>query len=367
MSPLEIDYGQGPQANEIEITLFGPGYGEAIALHVGSHRWVLVDSCLVPGTTSPAAADYLSRIGVSHSEVKALVVSHWHDDHVRGVSQLANLYPSAKLFVPGVFTEKEALVFASAYSGEFSSGLSRGTRELYESLASRESYVAVKSRVEILDHQDGIPAVRIVAFSPTDAAVAQFLAHIFEYIPRTGSSLPIGHAPELSPNVSSIVLHVSLGTDAILLGADLERHATAGWEAIIDDDWCCSKARASVIKLAHHGSASGDHPAILDRLTIKEPLALLSPFNNGRHQLPTPQDRTRILSRSADSFITSLSSAKAQLPADQLKRLRDMCTRIAPSNSGFGAVRARRRATSNEWNVEVFGSAGRLVQRKRAA
>ena len=35
-----------PGKNEFEITLFGPGYGESVVLHVGSGAWIVVDSCI---------------------------------------------------------------------------------------------------------------------------------------------------------------------------------------------------------------------------------------------------------------------------------------------------------------------------------
>jgi len=366
MRQSPIDYGRAPAADEFEIIIFGPGYGEAIAVHLGAARWILVDSCVAAGASAPVSADYLKHIGVPAECVQAVVASHWHDDHVRGMSQLAAMFPAAKFYFPAVFADNEARAFLSAYSGEACSGLSRGTGELYRSLMSREMSIAVKSRVEIIENRALEPAVRVVAFSPTDAAFFQFLARIFEYVPRVNQSLPIGHAPAISPNLSSIVLHVDLGSDALLLGADLERHE-AGWDAVVADAWCRGKVQAGLIKLAHHGSASGDHPDMWGNLAVEKPLALLSPFNNGRHRLPTSTDVTRILTRASKAFITSRSSNKAQIPADQLKRLQDMCTNIAPVNAGFGAVRVRRRVNADEWRVETFGSAEELRTPSRRA
>jgi hypothetical protein len=366
MRRATIDYGRGPAADEFEITIFGPGYGEAIAVHLGCQRWLLVDSCVETNGGVPATADYLGRIGVSPERVQAIVASHWHDDHVRGMSQLVGLYPDAIFFFPAVLSDRDAGIFLSAYSGVACSGLSRGTKELYLSLRDCERGIPVKSRVEVVDGRDLEPAVRVMAFSPTDAAFSQFLARILEYIPRENASLPIGHAPVISPNLSSIVLHVELGGEAILLGADLERH-TAGWDAIVADPWCCTKARAGLVKIAHHGSHSGDHPGVWSALVGNSPLALLSPFNNGRHILPTQSDVTRILGYTERAFITSLSSKKPRVSADQLKRLQDMCTDVAPVNSGFGAVRARRGVDSQQWTVELFGSAGDLRSRHKDA
>src|SRR5450631_3851410 len=109
-----IDYKGAPAENEIEITLFGPGFGEAIAVHLGHSEWLLVDSCIDPATNEPAAETYLNAIGVEPSCVKGLVASHWHDDHVRGFGRLAEIYRDAELNISSVFSDKEARVFFAA-------------------------------------------------------------------------------------------------------------------------------------------------------------------------------------------------------------------------------------------------------------
>lgn len=129
-----IDYGVPPAADEIEVTLFGPGYGEAIAVHLGDGVWLLIDSCIDPDAGAPASAAYLEKIGVGQGQVRTIVASHWHDDHVRGISQLAAKYPSADFVISAVFNDKEALAFLSAYNGESSAGLARGTKELFSAV-----------------------------------------------------------------------------------------------------------------------------------------------------------------------------------------------------------------------------------------
>ena len=53
--------------DELEISIFGPGYGEAIALHLGFGKWVLVDSCLEPKSGKPAQLQYLESLGIDAS------------------------------------------------------------------------------------------------------------------------------------------------------------------------------------------------------------------------------------------------------------------------------------------------------------
>lgn len=82
-----------PNENEIEVSVFGPGYGECIVIHLGKNEWLIVDSCLNPQTKNIATIEYFASIGVSLDAVKAIVATHWHDDHIRGLSKLLNNCP----------------------------------------------------------------------------------------------------------------------------------------------------------------------------------------------------------------------------------------------------------------------------------
>lgn len=78
-----------PATDELEISVFGRGYGEAICVHIGNGDWVLVDSCLNPQTATPAGLGYLRSLGVSPADaVRLVTVTHWDDDHIRGIGQI---------------------------------------------------------------------------------------------------------------------------------------------------------------------------------------------------------------------------------------------------------------------------------------
>ena len=78
-----------PLHEEVEITIFGPGYGECIVVHVGSGRWIVIDSCKHGTKTPPVALKYFDRIGVNPAvQVELVLVTHWHDDHIRGLNEL---------------------------------------------------------------------------------------------------------------------------------------------------------------------------------------------------------------------------------------------------------------------------------------
>lgn len=353
-----IDYGAPPAANEIEVTLFGPGYGEAIAVHLGDGTWLLVDSCIDPNSNEPASKTYLEQFNVATDQVCTIVASHWHDDHVRGISHLAATYPDADFVFSSAFNNEHASAFLAAYSGTSSLGLARGAKELYAATQAREVIYPVHHKSIVTETILNGRQVLVTALSPVPAVYSQFIAHLAQYLP--GNDQAINHAPEFSPNFESVVLHIDVGEDAILLGADLEDHHTFGWTAVVNDSWSSNRKTASVFKVAHHGSYTGDCPDVWDKLLKGQPVACLTPFIKGRHRLPTEDDKQRIRGKASEIYISSGASRRPDMDSRQLKRLGDICKKLALVDTGFGAVRLRKKINDQSWNVELFGGAQRL-------
>jgi hypothetical protein len=353
-----IDYGAPPATDEIEITLFGPGYGEAIAVHLGGGAWLLVDSCIDPNSGAPASGTYLEKIGVGPDQVRTIVASHWHDDHVRGISQLAAKYPAADFVMSAVFNNKEATAFLAAYNGESSSGLARGTKELISAVETRTNVFHVLHKSIVIDDTFNERPVKVTALSPVQAAFSQCIAHLAQYLPKRGEA--INHAPELHPNLEAIVLHIDLDDDAILLGSDLEDHGNLGWTAVVADHWSGSRKPASAYKVAHHGSYTGDCPQIWSTLLQPEPVACLTPYTLAGRRLPTDTDKQRVKGNTSHAYIASGASRSPQMDNHQLKRLRDIAKNITLADGGFGAVRLRKQIRAQSWGIELFGAAQQL-------
>lgn len=127
-----------PADDEFELSIFGPGYGESIALHVGGGRWMLVDSCVDRETKRPVVLDYLREISMEPASCVDLVVAtHWHDDHVRGISSLFEACSGAEFACSGALTKPEFLELTQVYSslGD-ESGISE-MRQIVSCLQSR--------------------------------------------------------------------------------------------------------------------------------------------------------------------------------------------------------------------------------------
>src|SRR5215813_8685763 len=108
-----------PATNQVEVDLFGPGYGESILVHLGANRWLIVDSCTEVAGGKPAALEYLDRIGVDAStSVLYLVATHWHDDHVSGFAAQVERCKAARVHFTGAMTCEVILELIGSDSSE---------------------------------------------------------------------------------------------------------------------------------------------------------------------------------------------------------------------------------------------------------
>ena len=88
-----------PKPDEIEVSIFGPGFGESIAVHFGGGRWGVIDSCMNRGKNRSAALVYFDEIGViPETQIDLIVASHWHDDHIAGIDQIVSESKSAEFW-----------------------------------------------------------------------------------------------------------------------------------------------------------------------------------------------------------------------------------------------------------------------------
>ena len=295
-----------PDRDDFELTLLGPGYGECALIHFGRGEWIVVDSC-VDREGNAAALSYLKLIGVDAAgSVKTIVVTHWHDDHIRGITKVISSCPRADFVCPAAFRQKEFLAFVAAYA-DGAMMLHSGTQEIGKALAlvnERRTTARLASENRLLLRRRGC---ELWALSPSDEAIRSALLHLAEQMPRPMESKTAVPAP--TPNHLSVALLVQLAGTAILLGGDVLRFRAdrkRGWLRIADLRREFDHPVSDVVKVPHHGSSGADAPEMWDHLLRELPVAALTPFRQGGVSLPKAGDVRRICARTAEAYITSL-------------------------------------------------------------
>ena len=122
-----------PTSHQLEISVFGPGIGECVVVHVGDGDWIVVDSCLNRQSGRPVALDYLRSLGVDvASQVRLVVATHWHDDHIRGIAEILRAAESARFVNSAAYAFRDLLRVVEL--GNITAPVSSATEE-YEVLS----------------------------------------------------------------------------------------------------------------------------------------------------------------------------------------------------------------------------------------
>jgi hypothetical protein len=352
-----------PQGEEIEVSLFGPGFGECILVHVGAGRWLIVDSCVDRAKHRPVALAYFDEIGVSPSSVELVLATHWHDDHVAGIDEVVSACTTAQFWCPDSLRCPEFLQLVGIDLKRKNLRFTRGVKYI-GALLDKTNFNFALASMRILQRIVSISGSDVVvelwALSPSQAEHRLALQNLAELVKTTGPETTI---PDRNPNHCSIALALIVGGVQILLGADLEETGNQdhGWSAVVASTTRPNPFRASSFKIPHHGSATGHLPATWSVLTDGHPISTLTPYRIGDNILPQPTDVSRIAGLSKKAYITKRtydqrpirrSSAVAKLVPSTLRRLHE-----TP-----GHVRLRRHILQGgNWNVALFDGATELA------
>ncbi len=353
-------------------------------MHVGWGEWIIVDSCVGADGQTPAALDYLKRIGVDlAAAVKRVVATHWHNDHVRGLSRTMRECASAPFICSQALWTKEFVALTELWRKQrlATSPLAEMTRVM-ELIAKSGSVLrgstgesrlrfALANRCLWRREQSGDMSLgasgELYSLSPSDAAVKRSLEAIAALF-SAGDTLT--RPTPSRPNQFSVVLWLRVGDVRLLLGADMEEqnNPCGGWRLIVDSPERPT-GHASLFKVPHHGSVTGECESVWTNMLSSNPVAMLTPFQSGRVKLPTEKDAERICGRTSEAYITASHRAQSSRgkTGSVNRTIHETVRYIRKVNDAFGQVRARRRINpqTGGWTVATFGDARPLSELRR--
>lgn len=360
-----------PEPQELEVSVFGPGRGECIVVHLGFNTWIVVDSCINRESGNPVALDYLSKLRVDVAScVRLIVASHWHDDHIKGIGKVIAAAESA------TFVDSAAYPL-SLLSRMISLGVSAGERatavneysSIFETLGARRKAGQKKTSVgperalqntTLLALKNDDINVEVTALSPssgtfnrTEAELAEILAGMER---RKQPKCPEG------ANKQSVVLSISVGSVNVLLGADLEadKDQSEGWQAIINSAGR-TNGKAHIFKVPHHGSTNAYSEDCWRELLMHDPVAIVTPYSQSG--LPSSEDIERLCAHTKQVYLTSDFRRYKGTRYDRAveRTLKERGKKLRPMEGNMGHVRARVdiRNPGVQLKVDLFNGAER--------
>lgn len=303
-----------PSPEEIEVSIFGPGRGECVVLHLGQNNWIIVDSCINRETREPIALEYLKKFNISPSTaVKLIAVTHWHDDHIQGASKLLKECEKATFVCSAAFLPSEFITFINAFHNRSlitNSGVDEFAEIIktlwdeYQGRRPQATRLSFAMADRLLFNTQSPFSMKIYALAPSDAAVTLALNSFRELFPKPNT--PKRRAVALSPNDVSVVFWVTVGEFNILLGGDLGigENDSLGWRAIVKSK-NRPQSKALIVKVPHHGSKSAYYKPMWEEMTVVNPIALVTPFSSGIKPLPSERDIKRLKKHTNQLYCTN--------------------------------------------------------------
>ena len=401
--------------NEAEVTLIGgtSGYGESVVVRYGEQEWAVIDSCLDSLTQTCLPIAYLEDIGVDiSSQVKYVICTHWHDDHIRGLHKVLEACSSEAVFCVAIASEKISFLYEIQRSNLYEPD--RGVRkELILAMDKvKEKGIHVKyliqdlpvfktanskcttlspSQKEINDFYNElayaisgqgqviaqkqvlktIPVTEIEMADDITDEVFSMLEGSIDVEPAeiTGTDLQeLGRikedAKQSKPNINdrSVALLFTIFGHHAVLGADLEvsSDSESGWQSVND---CMSMegVTAGIFKIPHHGSSTGYYELFLRNHIKPTATGKVSTWLKGKKVLPEKAVLNNYRKYLSGLYITTDPSyLTGKFSSPEYKKIMEEFTEsIVDIKNQCGIVQSRLDLTkgSDDWSTKVYGSA----------
>ncbi len=358
-----------PDINVAEITIIGTGggYGESCVIHIGNNEWVVVDSCSDPNTKESLPLNYLRQIGVNlPTDVKLIICTHWHMDHILGLSQLYEESKSARFCYGRVvdFDKFKRFLEYDQFKGSTpdTNSTSIEFNKCLQILKARNENILGAYPDRTLKRVDlnSDNSIYVYSLSPSDNAMELFDLYLTNNFNLACSSNV--KIPAIDPNHCSIAIFFEFGKHKAILGGDLEvtNNPKLGWDAILTNTQTL-RGKSTYFKVSHHGSKNGYHSKIWDLHVSSEPTITLTPWNRGS-KLPVKEMVETYLGISKDLYITSLASL-SEKPKKREKSIEKMISQFKFSlhevKYNWGIIRSRINILDPDakWDVKCYGAA----------
>lgn len=305
----------------LKIYIFGSTKGESIVLHLPNGRWGVVDSfasSLNDPRTNPA---YRLLKQQNVTEIEFLCLTHPHDDHFRGMSQLLKGF-TVRQFWAFMGPDPQDIALLKTYFLAEATQTDRAI--LRESAAELISIFELAEQCPIrpqtvISRRSMYPVprdtrfqVEIQGIAPTDDRAKSYKTSLMHSLFRNPAAVQA--MPHAKHNMISVGLRITFGQARIILGGDVE---TEAWDTILQEH-PPEDLVTHFVKISHHGSTTGYCLGLWEALSnngSSPPVAALTPYK--RFKLPDPVALNHI-----QKHAVSIHSASSRGHADRTENWR---------------------------------------------
>lgn len=351
----------------INIISQGGGYGESIVIHLGNHDWIIVDSCIDKETGTAIPLLFLEENEIDFSNVKRIICTHWHKDHINGMPQIIENCDKADFVFARANNKKKFYEFIELdYNNKdrFENSTTSDFRQCLNSLnVDAQIYRASYDQV-LYSKVNGSQKISVSALSPSEQVNEDYEIELSDLIDQASKSDI--RIPSLSPNDKSVVLLLEIGRHNVLLGGDLEvrKDEKYGWLNITRFSNIVRGAKKSTFfKIPHHGSKNGFHKEIWDLLLEESPLATITPYS--KSSLPKEDMLQKYTELTESLHLTSkpkIYNKPKKRDRQITKAILDLNPTVKELKKSFGIVSLSIDITSDtaKWKTTHIGEAYQL-------
>ena len=287
---------KAPCSGNVEVIIFGRGVGECILIKSKNDDYIVIDSFINNETKNPVVFDYLNAFNISHSKIKMVVITHWHSDHIRGVSNIiGEIKENVKVVFNPVIIKDRFIDFISKYKKRNIDDTSEYCKVMDLIMSNKiDRIIPIVNRDIFSEGNNGII---ITSLSPQDDELVAYLDSLLGSISDYNFNYKI---PD--DNMLSIVLLLRYGNESFLLSGDIgsKTNSNSGWNGVVKN-YMKHYTKSKWYKVAHHGSITGENELIWSKLLKEMPSSFSTRYNNSF--LPTYDDIKRIAKKSKELYV----------------------------------------------------------------
>ena len=342
--------------DSVEVVVFGKGVGECIVVKTLTNKIIIIDSFIKDETGNPIALDYLKSVGIPFSGIKCIILTHFHDDHIKGVLKIMKETSFEPNLVINPFVGHTKILRAISKrkiknNDVFLSGVAEIT-SLFNA-NTHFSFAAINKTV-FVDEDDKL--FSITALSPHDEELFKYLNSLSD---ESIDDVLAKYSTE-KENAYSVVLLIKCSKGCFLLGGDYPNKQNGvfeGWELLTKEYIKTYDCRSVLFKIPHHGSEASFNERVWIDMLCTTPFSVGTIYNRGV-KVPNQAEKEWICKKSKVLYLNG--GIKSDSTTEDLFKKTTGDSKVYFKNGKIGFTRFIFKET-NIPLITCFGSVEKIV------